>query len=787
MMASGPALCRSAGSAFFAFRMNCSSAIRFSSGNRSRPRLRRWWVLLVLLLACNREAHKNLRRANILLVTLDTTRADRIGVYGYAKAETPYLDRLAGDGVLFEHCITPSAFTLPSHSTIMTGLYPPQHGVRLNGDAALGQANVTLAERLAANGYRTGAFAGAFVLDGRWGLSQGFAHYDDEFHLGKDQRLDLARVQRPANQVVDAALAWLNQKNAQPFFAWVHLYDAHTPYAPPEPFRARFASSPYDGEIAFADSQVGRLLDWIERQGLRDDTIVVVTADHGEGLGSHGEDEHGYYVYDYAVRVPLLMRIPGTSGVRVAQQVRTVDIFPTLLELATGEKVEGIEGRSLERLIAGEKEDAPRYAYSESMATNLQYGWSALYSLRKDGYKYIDAPRGELYDLTRDPGEATNRLDEERRVARELRAELTKIREEAERRAPKTEEANLDQETVRMLASLGYMSGPSAKPNDAKNLADPKDKIHLFESIGFAANLIANDDYKQAAEVLEIVLGDDPDIPQAQLLLSSAYLKTGRSPQAKTILDAYLKREPGNVRALIAMAELLADEGRHAEMVAICKRALAADDQNARAYELMADVYMAGDDHAQALPLLRKAVEIQPKLSRSRLNLAAALIGAGQLAEAERHLQEIVREYPKFPLAHFHLALLRERQRRPLEARQAYEAELANQPQSVVARFNLGDLLLRMGDSGGAAEQMRVLIQQQPDSARPYLLLGQALLTRGELGEVERLARAGLERAEEAELKALGYFLLADVYSRQGRRAEVRAAVEQGNRYRAMM
>ncbi|HEV7238742.1 MAG TPA: sulfatase-like hydrolase/transferase [Thermoanaerobaculia bacterium] len=742
---------------------------------------------LVTISACQRSAHKDLRRANVLLITLDTTRADRIGAYGYAKAETPNLDRLAGDGVLFEHCITPSAFTLPSHSTIMTGLYPPQHGVRLNGDAALAQANETLAERLTADGYRTGAFAGAFVLDGRWGLSQGFAHYDDEFHLGKDQRLDLARVQRPANQVVDAALRWLDQKTVQPFFAWVHLYDAHTPYAPPEPFRARFAGSPYDGEIAFADSQVGRLLDWLEKQGLKDDTIVVVVGDHGEGLGSHGEGEHGFYIYDYAVRVPLLMRLPGVSGVRVAQQVRTVDIFPTLLELVTGKKTEGIEGRSLEPLIAGEKEATPRYAYSESMATNLQYGWSALYSLRSDGYKYIDAPRGELYDLAADPNESTNRLDDLRRVARELRTELTKIREEGARRAPKTEEANLDQETVRMLASLGYMSGSNVKTNDAKGLADPKDKIHLFESIGFAANLIANDDHKQAAEVLEIVLGDDPNIPQAQLLLASAYRKTGRPAEAKAILDAYLKQDAGNVRALIAMAELLADEGRHAEMVAICKRALAADDQNSRAYELMADVYMADDDHAQALPLLRKAVGIQPKLSRSRLNLAAALIVAGELVEAEQHLNAIVTEYPKFPLAHFHIALLRERQRRPLEARKEYEAELANQPRSVVARFNLGDLLLRLGDSAGAAKQMRVLIQQEPESARPYLLLGQALLTRGELGEVERLARAGLDRAREAELKALGYFLLADVYSRQGRRAELREAVANGNRYRAMM
>jgi arylsulfatase A-like enzyme/tetratricopeptide (TPR) repeat protein len=755
--------------------------------------LRRTSILaaaMMLLLECTDApvARKQLLRANVLLVTLDTTRADRLGCYGYANAQTPRLDRLAADGVLFEHCITPTAFTLPSHSTIMTGLYPPQHGVRLNGDAALGAANETLAETLSANGYRTGAFAGAFVLDRRWGLAQGFGHYDDEFVIGKDQRLDLAGVQRPANKVVDAALDWLRKDSAQPFFAWVHFYDAHHPYDPPQPFRSRFEGSLYDGEISFVDSQVGRLLDWIDSSGRRDDTIVVVVGDHGEGLGEHGEGEHGYYIYDYAVRVPLILRLPGVSGVRVAGQVRTADIAPTVTELVTGKTAEGIEGRSLLPLVAGEKEERPRYAYSESMTTNLQFGWSALYSLRTNEHKFIAAPRSELYDLVRDPGETRNVLDDQRRVALLLRDELTRIREASESRAAKTEEADLDQETMRMLASLGYVSGTKTKPTDGKNLADPKDKLHLFEAVGYAANLISKEDYKQAAEVLGLVLGEDPGVSQAQLLAAVAYRKIGRRDEAKRILDAYLKEDAGNVRALIAMAELLAEEGRQAEMLAICRRALAEDPQNTRAYELMADAHMAKNDHAQALPLLRKAVEIQPKLSRSRLNLAASLIAANELAEAEVQLEAILRDYPKFPLAHFHLALLRERQGRPLEARKAYETELAHLPGSIVTRFNLGELLLRMGDARGAEQQMRALIEQDPEGARAYLLLGQALLAqRGQLDEVERLARAGLQRTSDAELKALGYFLLADVYSRQGRRAEVRDAVANANRYRAML
>jgi arylsulfatase A-like enzyme/tetratricopeptide (TPR) repeat protein len=761
-------------------------------------RSRLWIVSVAIVVAavgCSpRSVRSKVPHANVLLITLDTTRADHLGCYDYPAAQTPNLDALARRALLFDYCITPTAYTLPSHSSIMTGLYPPAHGVRLNGEAALGDANVTLAERLSAKGYRTGAFVGAFVLDGRWGLSQGFQNYDDHFTLRPDQKLELAAVRRPANQVVDAALKWLEQDNKQPFFAWVHLYDAHAPYEPPEPFRSRFAAgapkSLYDGAISFADSQVGRLLNWLDHRSLSENTVVIIVGDHGEGLGSHGEGEHGYYIYDYAVRVPLLIRIPGraSQGARIAPQVRTIDIAPTVMDLVAQEPLKGVQGASLLPLIAGQEKGQSRSAYSESMATNLQYGWSALYSIRTNDYKFIDAPRSELYEVRKDPIESVNRLDDLRRVAIGLRNDLKQIRDDAARRAPKPQEANLDQETLKKLASLGYLSGSSSVPRDDKNLADPKDKMHLFDSVGYAAHLLSKDDYKQAAEVLEIVLRDDPKIPQAQLLLATAYTKTNRADKAKTMLDAYLRQDPSNPRALMAMAEILANEGHGDDVLVICKRALAIDGRNAHAYELMADVYMNKGDPQSALPLLRKATEIQPKLTRSRNNLAACLISLGKLKEAETLLDKIIAEYPKFPLAHYHLGLLREREGRLNDARAAYQAEVNNQPKSFVARFNLGDVLLRLGDIAGAETQMRELIQQDPNSPRPYLMLARALLDRpGHLAEVETLARAGLQRAKEADLKALGYFLLADVYSREGRRAELEEAVRMGRHYRALI
>jgi len=625
-----------------------------TAGARLTPKFVAAGVLLFAFLSCGRihvAPRANLRHANVLLITLDTTRADHLGPYGYAAAQTLTYDALAKRSVLFEECITPTAYTLPSHSSIMTGLYPPAHGVRVNGENALGDSQTTLAERLSAKGYRTGAFVAAFVLDGRWGLSQGFQNYDDHFQIAPDQKLDLARVRRPGNEVVDSALKWLDQPSAKPFFAWVHLYDAHSPYR----------NGRYDDGIAFADSQVARLIADLDRKHLRDNTLIVVVADHGEGLGSHGEQEHGYYVYYATVRVPLIIGAPGLDASRVKAQVRTIDIAPTIMDLVAGERPADMQGQSLLPVISGD-EKTVRDAYSESMSVRLQYGWSALYGLRTNDYKFIDAPRSELYDLKQDAAEESNRLDDLRRVARDLRDRLQQVRMASEKRAPKAEEANVDQETMRKLASLGYLAGASSSTTnlaDDHNLADPKDKMHLYDSVGFAANLISKDDYKKAVDVLDIVLKEDPNIPQAQMLLVSALRHTNETARARQILDQYLKRNPSNTQALIAMGEILDEEGRVDDVMAICKRALSVDPRNARAYEVMADVYMTRNDHRDALPLLQKAVEIQPKLNRSRMNLAVAYMGLCDYAQSEQLLDTIVQQYPKFPLAHYHLGLLR--------------------------------------------------------------------------------------------------------------------------------
>jgi tetratricopeptide (TPR) repeat protein len=487
------------------------------------------------------------------------------------------------------------------------------------------------------------------------------------------------------------------------------------------------------------------------------------------------------------VRVPLIIKAPGSGlrGVRVRQQVRTIDVLPTILDLTGVDPPQPLHGASLVPLMRDPASGEPRLAYSESMSVYLQYGWSALYGLRTSTHKFIDAPRAEMYDVTLDPGETDNLLGREPEIATGLRNRLASLREEIEAGAPETQEADLDQETLGMLAALGYVGGATNVP-EGENLADPKDKIHLFESVGYASHLITGEDYEGAAKVLEIVLGDDPEIPQAKLMLATVFRKLGRNEEAKAVLDPFLRDNPDNTMALITMAGILSDEGRTDEVLALTKRVLAVDDRNTQAWELMAGVFMDANDHQKALSALQKAVEIQPKLTRPRLNLAVAYMGLGRLDQAEPVLDQILADHPKFPLAHYHLGLLYEEQGRLEEARAAYAEEVELYPNSVLARFNLGELLFQLGKLESAEGEMRVLIEEEPDLPRPYLFLARVLLKQErDLDEVERLARAGLERTEADDLKVLGYYLLADVYSRQGRQAALEQVLERAQYYRS--
>ena len=733
-------------------------------------------------------------KPNVILITMDTTRADHIACYGYPDVKTPNLDALAGRGVLFEQAATSSPLTLPAHCSIMTGMYPTYHGVRVNGNTALNEEQTTIAEVLSVQGYRCGAFIGAFVLDGRWGLEQGFQQYDDQFDLQKYKHIDLGAVQRPGNEVMDRALAWLDGEKADPFFAWIHLYDPHAPYEPPEPYFSEYSRrglvGQYDGEIAFMDEQIGRCVAWLERNGLSQNTVLVLIGDHGEGLGSHGEGTHGYFIYDYAAHVPFIIAAPlqGLGGVRVPSQVRGVDVFPTILGLVGIEGRAGVHGRSVIPLMFRPKTRDEDPAYGESMAPNIQFGWSPLQFLRTTRYKYIDAPKSELYDITQDADEQTNLYGDRPEIARRMKAELDRLVAETSRGAPAPQAANLDKETVERLAALGYIGAPVTSKKSSgsgpRALADPKDKLQAFVSIQQAGELIMRDQYAQAAENLEAALRDDPTIPQALLQLATCYTELGRIEGAKAKLDAVLKDDPENIQALISLANILLREGKKEDVLALCKRTLSVDERNVQAYMLMGEIYMGEQNHAEALPFLEKAVEIQPKLTRNRLNMAACLVGVKQYDRAEAMLKEIIIEYPKSPRARYNLGLLYEEQGSLGKAKTAYADEVSAFPRGFQARFNLGKILLKLGDRAGYMENMREVVKVAPQQAEGYLFLARGLLLeQAPLDEVQALLEKGLALAETSELKALGYYLLADFYDRRHQPEKMNEALRMANSY----
>jgi arylsulfatase A-like enzyme/Tfp pilus assembly protein PilF len=741
-------------------------------------------------------AREGVKKPNVILMTLDTTRADHLACYGYPNIRTPNLDGIARRGVLFEQAATATPLTLPAHCTIMTGMYPTYHGVRINGNTALSDEQTTIAEVLKAQGYQTGAFIGAFVLDGRWGLKQGFDHYDDQFDLKKYKHLDLGEIQRPGNLVTDAALAWLEDRKSAPFFAWIHYYDPHTPYAPPEPYATEYGgrglAALYDGEIAFMDEQIGRCLAWLEKNGLSEKTILVLIGDHGEGLGNHGEASHGYFIYDYALHVPFLIAapFPELQGERISSQVSSEDVFPTLLELAGVKTALKVQGRSLARMMFDPRRKDEHPAYSESMTANLQFGWGALRSLRTTQYKYIDAPKAELYDLTQDPRELSNILPQFPEVGSRMKSELDKLVTETSAGAPVPQAANLDKETLERLSALGYVGAPvSARKASGGTgaLADPKDKLSIFLAVSRAGALILKDEYVEAAGELESAIRGEPPIPQALLLLSTCYVQLGKKVEAKANLDIVLKEDPESTQALISLANILLEEKKNDDVVALCKRTLSVDERNTQAYSLLGDVYMGDQKYVEALPYLEKAVEIEPKTTRNRLTLAACLVGRQQYDRAEKELRTVIQEAPKFPLANYNLGLLLEEQGRLAEAKEAYASEVASYPGEFKARFNLGKILYKLGDKAGSLKQFREVVALAPKLAEGQLLLARGLLYEPDppLDEVLKTVEKGLGLAETSELRALAYYLLADVYNRLHEPQKVSEALRKAESYRS--
>lgn len=649
-------------------------------------------------------------RLNVVIISLDTTRADRLGCYGRQQALTPVLDNLAANGVLFEHATTPTPLTLPAHASLFTGLYPPEHGLHTNGQSRLADEIPTLAKTLAARGYATGGFIASFVLDSKFGLDQGFATYGDDLTGAAPADHALHRY-RPGNLVVDEALQWLQGHHQRPFLCWVHLYDPHSPYLPHQDlFGDRFKESPYDGEIAFVDQEVARIREFLQMQKLDQRTLVIVVGDHGEGLNEHQERKHGKMLYQSTLHVPLLMALPGVlpAGRRIAGTVSLVDLLPTILETVQADPIQGLSGRSLLAVAKGNTL-TPRACYSETDEPFHEAGWSPLRGLTTDRWKYIRAPRPELYDLQSDPTELRNLYDAQREQAGLLDQELSELERGLVPR--QRAQLQLSPREQRTLESLGYVaSAKSAGPvSGFKNLPDIKDMMPHFNALEDAQEQLEVGTVEPAIAQLRKLVAVAPEYEMAQVILGDALTRSGKFAEAVAQFQSILKRNPESEMALSHLGDAQAAQGQYSAAI--------------RNYQL--------------------ALQRDPDSDGLQYNLGKALVQAGRISEAIPHFQAALELDPGFVFAYVELGSAFLRLGQPDEALAQYELALKYNPDSLQAHMNLASVYAARSQLALALPHLEHASRVDPQNADIHYQLGAVLASQGRLQEaVKHLSAA---------------------------------------------
>jgi arylsulfatase A-like enzyme/cytochrome c-type biogenesis protein CcmH/NrfG len=639
---------------------------------------------------------------NIILITLDTTRADRMGFMGSKRGLTPNLDQLARDSAVFTRAYTQAPFTPAAHATILSGTYPQYHQV-LAFPLPLAKTVPYLPEILGANGYRTAAFVGAMALDPKLsvpGFDRGFDTYYADFHptpAGEGDRYQT--VEWRAGTVVKHATGWLSKRPSGPFFVWIHMFDPHDPYDPPQPYKTRYAKALYDGEIAYMDSALGGLFRQLKAAGLYDGALIAVTADHGEALGGHGEDQHGIFLYDETVHIPLVIKMPHgqAAGKRVENPVEHADIMPTIMGSLGIPLPEKVQGQSLLGFLepgtpkgkAAAKAWQDRPAYSEGDYGHLAFGWSAIQSLRTGKYLYVEAPRRELYDQVNDPGALHNLAQSSPAVADTLSAKLKdfllKTTNTAER--PKAVITTGESHELTALGYIARIDNPALE-SSPEHGADPKDKIGLVNALNRSNDLLQQHNCTGAIPMLQKAIADDPNIAIFHFFYGGCYLEA--------------------------------------------------------------------QDYEKAAPELSKAVQLDPSFAHAELVLGRAWWRLRRFDDATTAFEHVVKEEPDNVEPHIYLIVLYYRAKRTQDEIRECRTVLATIPENYGANFNLGRALRDTGDFNDAIQPLRIAIEDKPDRPDPHLVLADVYEKLGKPADAQR------ERAEAAHLGANSIVPLED-------------------------
>ena len=681
-------------------------------------------ALALVPLACGRERPVAADRPPVIIISVDTLRADHLPVYGYLGVKTPAVDALAKDGVVFENAYAHVPLTLPSHLSLLTGTHPAAHAVRDNlgyrFDAA---AHPTIPSLVKTAGYATGAAVSAYVLRGDTGIGAAFDHYDDA--MDATEGAVVGELQRAGGGTVAAAEGWVEANRRRPFFFLLHLFEPHAPYAPPEPFRTEYAGREYDGEIAAADSMVGRFVSFLKEKGIYDSAVIVFLSDHGEGLGDHGESQHGIFLYREAIRVPLIVKLPASkrAGQRVSAPVQLIDVLPTIAAIAGVAPPDGPGGRSLLEIADGKWPD--RRIFSETMYPRIHLGLADLASLVDATHHYIEAPRAELYALAADPGEKRNVLSDERRVAAAMKREIDGF--DRTLAAP----TGISAEEAAKLSALGYLS--AAVPDGGGALADPKDRIADLEASARAAQLVAAGRAGEALEILRGLVERNPRFADAWSQLGEVYAKSGRPEES---IAAY--------RRAIEVAPMLASD----------------------AAVSLAESYLVLRKIDESIEHAKIGLSVHPAAAHAVL--ARAYLTKGDLGPAESEARWLVDDPSRHVeglvvMAQLHVAQKRLDDAAGLTRRAREEIAAGAAPVPNLA-FVEGDVLARRGRIAEAKRAFREEAEEFPRNREAFVRLAVLQTLEGNLREAERT----FQRMAKASPDPSSYALAAETFERLG-------------------
>jgi arylsulfatase A-like enzyme/predicted negative regulator of RcsB-dependent stress response len=702
---------------------------------------------VIVLSGCARDAAPpGSSKTPVIVISVDTLRSDHLPAYGYTGVETPHLDALRADSILYERAYSHCPLTLPSHATVFTGLLPADTGVRDNIGYQLAEKVPTLAETLRARGYATGGAVSAFVLRKQTGISRGFTFYDDETELIGPSRV-IGRIQRRAPETVKIANQWIAGQKEKPFFFFLHLYDPHTPYDPPEPYAKRYPV-PYDAEIAYTDAALGSFITSLKEAGVYDRALIVFLSDHGEGLNDHQEEEHGMFLYREAIQVPLLVKLPSQAlkGTSVAAPVQLVDVFPTILDqTATEFDRSKVAGRSLLDFLDSKTAATVRPIYSESYFARFHFGWSDVHSLIEGDNHFIRAPKPELYDLAADPGEKSNQYPANRRVYTAMRQAIEPLVKKAA--AP----AAVDPEEAAKLAALGYL-GSGAAADVEGELPDPKDKIDTLRQIRVAFTLQRDRRYEEALNVVDELLADNARMMDLWDLKSKILERLGRFPEAIEAGKQALRLSPNSTHLAIAIANLYIELKDPAQAEAHAHLALKSEP--GRAHEVLARVWLLRGDLAKAEEEARISLADKTDRVTSLMTLARIEKERGRFEAAIRYLDDAlgaVKGKRAVTKLHFMRGDVLARLGRDAEAEKEFKEEIEWFPEDPQPYKNLIVLYALQGRNREATQLVFDLIKESP-TPPAYLAVAETLRVIGDDRGSRYWARRGLQQFPRAEM-----------------------------------